>query len=252
MGVKRVNNKKNYHWEIWQWEIEYERVQRASCAHDHYVNSTTNVYDFICAYPEKRTAKEFLITDLMDHLMSIQREKNYSHNSCARIGHDIAAFWNWMRRYKDVNLPNMRCESFETRPYQVPALSENQFMKLCDACFNDEDREILREGLIGTPAKTLRRRHQWTAMALSYRWRRIRTRAGVPWIQYRLLQKSYRALILRLGAAALTKLIGEHVSDGLPLPTVPYKGRRTKAIAPQLPEESPLLEENPAASQPLG
>src|SRR5258708_32772968 len=114
MGVKRLNNKKNYHWQIWKWEVEYEKVQKASVSRSYYITSTTNVYEFLSAFPEKRTAKEFLITDLMDFLVSLQREREYSHNSCARVGHDIAAFWNWMRRYKDADLPNMRCDSFES------------------------------------------------------------------------------------------------------------------------------------------
>lgn len=230
MGVKRENNKKNYHWEIWQWEVEYEKVQRMSVGKQHYYASTTNIYDFLCAFPEKRTAKEFLITDVMDYLTSLQREKEYSHNSCARIGHDIAAFWNWMRRYKDVNLPNMRCDSFETKQYKVTALTEGQFMKLCDACWTDEDREILREALVGTKNRALRRRHQWTPTALSYRWMRIRSRAGLPWLQYRLLNKSYRALLLRLGAAALTRLIGEHTDAALPIPSLPCKQGKTQAL----------------------
>ena len=224
MGVKRVGNKKNYHREIWQWEVQYEAVQRASVSRDYYLTCTTNVYDFLCAYPDKRTAKEFQLSDVVDYLIGLQRTKGYSHNSCARVGHDIAAFWNWMRRYKDSNLPNMRCDSFETKRMSITALSEAQFLRLVDACVTDEDRFLLREALLGTKNKDIRARAQWTPMALAYRWNRLRKRANVDWVTIRTLSKSYRAMLLRLGAEQLSRLIGARSDVPTPLPTLPDRG----------------------------
>jgi hypothetical protein len=209
VGIKRTTNKKNYHWEIWQWECEYERAQKASVSYIHYVTCTNNLYDFLSAFPEKRTAGEFLITDLMDHLVSIQRERKYSHNSCARVGHDIAAFWNWMRKYKNPDLPNMRCDAFDAKRRVVPVLSNQQFLKLVDACYTQNDRDILREALLGTKVGAIKVLFGIKGQSLSYRWKRIRNRAGLPWLTMRTLHKSYRGMILRLGAEALTKLVGE-------------------------------------------
>ena len=232
MGVKRAENKKNYHWEIWRWEVEYERVQKASVSRSYYITSTTNVYDFLSAFPEKRTAKEFLITDLMDFLVSLQREKGYSHNSCARIGHDIAAFWNWMRRYKDQNLPSMRCDSFEARRMQIPALTEQQFFRLVDACRSAEERQVLREALLGTPVREITKILGLKGQALPHRWNRFRKRAGVPWVTMRTLSKSYRGMLLRLGAKRLTELLGTRTYESLPEPRIPDNGNTLLELAP--------------------
>lgn len=221
MGIKREGNKKNYHWEIWQREIEYERVQQASVSYMTYHTSTTNVYDFLKTFPDKRYAKDFLITDVVDYLISLQRERKYSHNSCARVGHDIAAFWNWMRRYKDETLPNMRVESFIARRATVTALTESQFLKLCDGCWCDEDRTIFREALIGIAAGKTASSLGLTYQALRYRWNKIRVRAGLPFLQLKKLHRSYRGLILRLGADTLTRLVGERTSVEPPVPTIP-------------------------------
>lgn len=237
MGVKRGGLKKNYKWEIWQREVEYEKVQRASVSYTTYRTSTTHVYDFVCAFPEKRYAKDFLLTDVVDYLVGLQRS-GMSQNSCARIGHDIAAFWNWMRRFKDNTLPNMRAESFQVRPPSVTTLSEHQFLKLVDACFTQEDRTILRECLIGTSTSDLAEQLRLEYRALRYRWNRITKRAGLSHLQMRKMNKSYRNLVIRMGAASLTRLVGARTDEPLPEPaTLDNEGRKLIPLTePPLPE----------------